>query len=506
MSAPIEEVFVLSEEASEDKELVLAFKRGEDGSYQAIYDRHAARIRGICRRMLDHSHDAEEAQQETFMRVFTGLPNFNGRYQLGAWVSRIATNVCLDHIRSKGRKPADSTDNATLVDISADSADGPEEIFMQGDERQRVRDVLSELAPMHRAALALREFEGMSYADIAVALGMTEPQVKALIHRARRSFKKRWAHGLALLLPWRLLARLRRFSSHYDAPHLGDAAASTANLASSCSAAFQQCGAFVTDKIATTMTAVLVGTAAVGVAVAPGSHATQRGPARVAVVGPSTQDVVVAVVKHQREKKKDVPATREPAPTVADTEPDPEPQPQSSATPAPEEPAPAQSAPPADGASPANPPANAAPAPLYTFFGWESAQPVPRAQAASHTHRIDCGARSVTHQVDTWIAYGAFSYRALFSFYATATAGRVEFIVWKDGHEVRYSSWGAEPVAVWTVSATESRLEITGDYGALYGFDPNAAKLPKSGSFHATLTVDCSAQTVVTEGATFTTE
>lgn len=204
---------------TEDKELVLAFKRGEDGSYQAIYERYSPRVSGICRRMLNQSQDAEEAQQETFMRVYTSLPKFNGRYQLGAWVSRIATNVCLDHIRSKGRKPADCASHEMLVDLSAAADEnGPEEELLRSDERQKVREVLATLSPTHRAALALREFEGMSYDDIAVALNMTEPQVKALIHRARRAFKKQWAPGLAALLPWRLISKVRRFSSHYDAP------------------------------------------------------------------------------------------------------------------------------------------------------------------------------------------------------------------------------------------------------------------------------------------------
>lgn len=508
MSAPIEEVFLLSEETSEDKELVLAFKRGEDGSYQAIYTRHLPRVKGICRRMLDHAHDAEEAQQETFMRVFTSLPNFNGRYQLGAWVSRIATNVCLDHIRSRGRKPADSTDQAMLTELSADPADGPEDTFLAAAERERVRAVLTRLAPMHRAALALREFEGMSYADIGVALGMTEPQVKALIHRARRSFKKKWAHGLALLLPWRLLARLRRFSSHYDAPNLGDAAASTANLASSCSAALQQCGVFVTDKIATTMTAVLVGTAAVSAAVAPGSHASERAPVTVEVAARNTDGPAAASVKHKIEKKDGRPPAREPVPSVADSEPEPEPepQPQSSATPAPAEPAPAQSAPPQSGGSTTTPPANTGPAPLYTYFGWEGTQPIPRAQATSTSTRMNCATNSLTHSVESLISYGAYSYRVVVDVIVSSTGPRLEFVVWKDNRDIRYASRGAQPAATWSAEGDRTKLEITGEYGALNGYDPDSANLPSSGHFDATLTLDCAAQSVITEGARFTTQ
>lgn len=517
LSAPIEEVSPPIEEVNgagpgdfDDKELVLAFKRGEDGSYQAIYSRYLPRVQGICRGMLDHAHDAEEAQQETFMRVFTSLPNFNGRYQLGAWVSRIATNVCLDHIRSTSRKPADSTDQIELVGLSNESGDRPEEVFFRADERQRVRSVLARLAPTHRAALALREFEGMSYAEIAVALRMTEPQVKALIHRARRSFKKQWAHGLAFLLPWRLLARLRRFSHHYDAPpQLADAAASTANLASSCSAVLHQCGAFVTDKAAGAFTALIVGTAAVGVVVSPAPQARpeKRDAVEIVRAEPQRDARRVPASKEKGRSKPKKTKRTEQAPAAAEPQPESEPTP-----PAEEEPQESpESVPPTEKGGTAQPPVTqppvtSTPPPLYTYFGWDRGQPIPRAQATSQSTKLDCAARTLNHRVDTLISDGAFSYRAVFEFIAAPVNSRVGFTVWKDNVEYRYSSWGDAPTVVWSESGSQTRLEITGEYGALHGSDTEKGNLPASGHFDAMLTLDCTALSVVTESAVFTAE
>lgn len=493
------------DESSEDKELVLAFKRGEDGSYQAIYGRYSPRVRGICRRLLVNDQDAEEAQQETFMKVFTGLAQFNGRYHLGAWVGKIATNVCLDHLRSKDRRPVDSADQSTLMDLSDSSSEGAEDTFMKGDERQRVREVIAGLAPMHRAALALREFEGMSYADIAVALGMSEPQVKALLHRARKSFKKHWGHGLAIFLPWRLIARIRRFSNHYDAPpHLADAAASTANIASSCSAALQQCGTFVADKAAGAFTALIVGTAAVAAAVGPNSQ-----PAR---AEPTPARPVITSAAHEKEEPphqggskssrkaavKDVEAAvpddagNEAEPDTAPTPPPSEP---TSEAPAEESP---QEKPPTSGDSTAT----TGPAAIGTAFGWESEQPTPRYQSTTYSTSLECAAQRLTHSIDTLISDGAFSYRTIFRFEVSSSSARLEFTVFKDGREWRYSAWGAQPVVTWSPDG----LEIAGDYGLLFGQKAEDAKLPGSGHFDAALTLDCAAQTVVTEGATFTAE
>ena len=73
--------------------------------YDEIYSRYSARVRSICRRMLGNSADAEEATQETFLRSYKALHRFNGQYQLSAWLSRIASNICVDHLRQRSRHP-----------------------------------------------------------------------------------------------------------------------------------------------------------------------------------------------------------------------------------------------------------------------------------------------------------------------------------------------------------------------------------------------------------------
>ena len=489
---------------TEDKELVLAFKRGEDGSYQAIYERYSPRVSGICRRMLNQNQDAEEAQQETFMRVYTSLPKFNGRYQLGAWVSRIATNVCLDHIRSKGRKPADSATHEMLVDLSGNTDENvPEEELLKSDERQKVREVLATLSPSHRAALALREFEGMSYDDIAVALNMTEPQVKALIHRARKAFKKQWAPGLAALLPWKWIAKARKFSSHYDAPpQLSDAAASTMHFASSCSVALQQCGQFVSERVATTFTALVVGTAAVGAAIAPTGNAGANQPViqERAVSVSSQPEESKNLPERKRQKLRVLPSSEEPHPAPAEEA---EPTPAAEPTTEPSAPEPSPSPSSLDESSGTEP---KGPAPLVTYFGWTSEYAIPRWQANASSSVVNCLGSSVTHDVETKISYEAFSYPLSLRLDVSAMTARLSFLVIKDGTDVRYVSWGQEPVAKWSRDGSQAVVEISGSYGTQHGYDAEIANLPKSGTFDASLTLDCGAKSVISEGAAFTSD
>ena len=179
-----------------DRDLVLAFQQGQPDAYDEIYRLYAPRIRRVCSRMLKNSQDVDEATQETFLKAYQALGRFNGQYQLGAWLSRIASNVCLDQIRARSR-------NAIQVTLSdehegAGSERGPEEIVV-GDN-PRIHEAIAEIQPLHAQALKLRALRGLSHREMAGELHMTPAQVKALLHRARSSFRRAWdkAEGWAL--------------------------------------------------------------------------------------------------------------------------------------------------------------------------------------------------------------------------------------------------------------------------------------------------------------------
>src|SRR5688572_32554529 len=94
-------------ESSREREraLVLSFQSGDPGAYNSIDESCRPAAERICRRLLVNPADVEEAVQETMVRAYQGLPRFNGSYALTAWVARIATNVCLDTLRARSRRP-----------------------------------------------------------------------------------------------------------------------------------------------------------------------------------------------------------------------------------------------------------------------------------------------------------------------------------------------------------------------------------------------------------------
>ena len=276
--------------AEEGKALAVAFQNGEKGAYQAIHDRYSPRVHGVCRKMLGHKDDAQEATQETFLRVYQALPRFNGRYQMGAWITRIAMNVCLDALRVRGRPSGGVTpmEDAFLESLEEPGENDPQDIVVRRAEGRRVYRVLRRLSPMHRAAIVLRDFEGLSYAEVATSLGITDPQAKALIHRARKAFKGEWASPLAAFLPLGWLQRIRRVdrvakdqvATVTASGHpVAEVASSSAQYAASCSAFIQQCGQVVSERIGPVITALAVGVGSTAVAQTPAPA-----PVRVVVV------------------------------------------------------------------------------------------------------------------------------------------------------------------------------------------------------------------------------
>jgi RNA polymerase sigma-70 factor (ECF subfamily) len=182
--------------ALDDRLLVLDFQAGNPQAFVEIHRRYGPLARRVCQRFLPNPLDSEEALQETMIRVFQGLYRFNGRYALQPWIARIAKNVSLDILRGHARRP--QTDHsAPASDELPVPGDEADEIVERLVQRDTVLAVLADLPETHRRALMLRELEGRSHREVAQEMEITPSQAKALIHRAKGSFRRRWLEKVA---------------------------------------------------------------------------------------------------------------------------------------------------------------------------------------------------------------------------------------------------------------------------------------------------------------------
>ncbi len=154
----------------------------EADATRALYERYANQIFGYCLHQLGSREEAEDAVQSTFLNAFRGLKRGVVPEMEAAWLFKIAHNVCLSRRRSSWRRgriesPAD-------FDVVEELAPAPSR---RADELIGLQDVLETMPENQRRAILLREWQGLSYHEIADELGLSQSAVETLIFRARRS-------------------------------------------------------------------------------------------------------------------------------------------------------------------------------------------------------------------------------------------------------------------------------------------------------------------------------
>lgn len=162
----------------DDTILVRAAQTGDVDAFEELVRRHQPSVYRVALRILGSSADAQDAVQETFIRAWRALPHFRHDSAISTWLYRIATRRALHTITA--RRSTETFDKLEL-EAGPDPADSTE-------RRERLRAVtraIANLPPEQRAALVLREFEGLSYQEVADILGAGLPAIKTRIHRAR---------------------------------------------------------------------------------------------------------------------------------------------------------------------------------------------------------------------------------------------------------------------------------------------------------------------------------
>ncbi len=174
-----------------EKEIIEKVLGGDVNAFEELVLRYEGTVYSLALRMVSNREDAADMTQEAFIKAYNSLPSFRGDSKFSSWLYRIASNVCLDFLRSKSRRPQSSLtlggddDEDVQLEIP-DPAAGPEEQLMKKLSMQSLSEGLKLLPDNQRQILAMRELGGMSYAEIGAALSLEEGTVKSRIFRARK--------------------------------------------------------------------------------------------------------------------------------------------------------------------------------------------------------------------------------------------------------------------------------------------------------------------------------
>ncbi len=184
------DVFHDDDASSGDAGLVARAQRGDGDAFATLFDRHAPRVYALAHRILGRDSEAEDVTQDAFLHALNALPTLRRGDAFRPWIMRIATNLAWTTLRQRLRLPqAELTDAVVATHPDTGRWGSPEAMGLAAEDQRAVRLTLDRLAPTHRAALAMREIGGLSYADIAASLGTTTSSVEVLLFRARARFR-----------------------------------------------------------------------------------------------------------------------------------------------------------------------------------------------------------------------------------------------------------------------------------------------------------------------------
>jgi RNA polymerase sigma-70 factor (ECF subfamily) len=176
-----------------DEELVREVRAGAFARFELLVRRHAGRVHRAVRSILRNERDCEDAAQQTFLQAFVGLRAFEGSASFATWVTRIAINEALMRAR---RARLDARPAAlALVEAFPSEDAAPDDAAASREAIARVQRAVGRLPASHREVFRLRHVEGLSLAQAAGQLGITEAAAKLRLHRARAVLRRAVTEG-----------------------------------------------------------------------------------------------------------------------------------------------------------------------------------------------------------------------------------------------------------------------------------------------------------------------
>ncbi|HEY2092546.1 MAG TPA: RNA polymerase sigma factor [Thermoanaerobaculia bacterium] len=168
----------------EDRRLAAACAMGDSAAFERIYRTHGERMKSIAFNHLGNVSDAEDAIQETLLKVHRAATSFSGEASFSTWMYRILINTCYDALRRRKRRPEETAMDEMPLERSTPGIDDAKRITL--------RKLLGKLTEQRRSVFTLFEIEGLSHAEIASILGITEGNSKWILFSTKKQLQEMW--------------------------------------------------------------------------------------------------------------------------------------------------------------------------------------------------------------------------------------------------------------------------------------------------------------------------
>jgi len=170
-----------------DLDLARRCADGDPAAFESIYHAHAERMKSIAYHHLGNVADAEDAVQESFLKIHRAASTYTGEAAFSTWLYRILVNTCYDAMRRRRRRPQEAPidDMITLTRAASNVDDA---------KRLMLARLLRELPEQRRTVFVLFEIEGFSHAEIAAIAGISEANSKWILFSTKKQLQEKWKH------------------------------------------------------------------------------------------------------------------------------------------------------------------------------------------------------------------------------------------------------------------------------------------------------------------------
>lgn len=170
---------------NKEQELIAEIRQGNTGAFSNFVDQYKDLVFTLGLRLLGNREEAEEAAQDTFIKIFKSLDSFKGGSKVSTWVYRIAYNTCLDRIK-KYKKDRVFVDVDHLKEIAFSELDDALDKMVQEERSEMINRCLAKLPPEDAGVITLFYFEEKNLMEIEKALGLSVNTIKVRLFRARK--------------------------------------------------------------------------------------------------------------------------------------------------------------------------------------------------------------------------------------------------------------------------------------------------------------------------------
>jgi len=174
----------------EETEMISRCQQGDQEALKEIFDKYHKKVYRIAYGVVRQREEALDVVQEVFIKLFRSIKNFKGRSHFYTYLYRMVMNTAIDHKRKAGKQFMSSLNEEGSFEPPDEAEKGPERILLQKELEERVKLAMDRLPAEQKAALIFRDVEGLSYQEMAEAMGCSIGTVMSRLHYGRKRMQE----------------------------------------------------------------------------------------------------------------------------------------------------------------------------------------------------------------------------------------------------------------------------------------------------------------------------